>query len=259
MDFKKWLLEHENHHAAFQNAVRQDPHDDTNWLAYADYLDENDHPQQAARIRWWMGARNKMRNEDGGREWDDSHPGSQAHPSYVSLHTKLNTHVKSDWIRRLFGIEHARHAHDRFGHSNEPEIKNAVDDAHHAAEKHAFGLTSDEDRNKAYEKLNKVFIDEFPDTDTGGVPNTAHVVGAEYLGPEWYSVTGAAHSLQPSTDNSQLNMLHHYASSSASHNAVGDDEERYRAGQAAHNSSVNTARKSFDTLHQHMKTNPPPE
>jgi uncharacterized protein (TIGR02996 family) len=245
MNFKQWLLENEQlpgteeTHGAFLHNARENPHDDTNWLVYADYLEEQGHIQQAERIRWWIQARNAMKEENGGRKWDKSRPD----PS--SLHSMINDTVKSDWIKKLFGIEHTRHAAEKFGHVNHPYLKKVIGDAHHVAEKQALGLAS------PYSQ------------ETGAVAEDLQNAINQHAGdrgsPEWYYANAALHGLHPTTDNHQLTMTHHYSASNARRNAANNGRDEAREGQEAHNKSANAARSSFAALQQHMKENPPPE
>lgn len=116
----------ESEHAAFQQAIRDNPHDDTNWLVYADWLDERGQPVQAARARWWAGAKAAIR--------DGVHPDGPYHEDWmVNQLANLPTEV-----RQLVGPELSRHVHDAFpvGHSQEGEI----DTARHFAQMHGLGL-----------------------------------------------------------------------------------------------------------------------
>lgn len=49
--FKKWIALRENDETAFIQAIKASPTDRTVWLVYADWLDEHDRPEEAAKIR----------------------------------------------------------------------------------------------------------------------------------------------------------------------------------------------------------------
>jgi uncharacterized protein (TIGR02996 family) len=51
--------------AAFHAQMAADPSDDTTRLVYADWLDEHDRPEQAARLRWSIGLRRHIRARRG--------------------------------------------------------------------------------------------------------------------------------------------------------------------------------------------------
>src|SRR5262245_22777869 len=47
---------------SFLAAIRSAPDEDTNRLVFADWLDEHDEHRAAARLRWWCGARVRLRD-----------------------------------------------------------------------------------------------------------------------------------------------------------------------------------------------------
>lgn len=125
-------------HQAFQQAIRQSPHDATNWAVYADWLDENGHPQQAARARWWAGAKLAIQH------------GLNPNVKNRELLTQdnINQHIgriadrNGGWIGDLVGAELARHIHEAstFNHPNAAH----ADAARHSLQMHAVGLLSSE-------------------------------------------------------------------------------------------------------------------
>lgn len=80
----------------FERAIAENPDEDTNWLVYADHLDETGGERQAARIRYWIGLRQYARNT----------------PLSVGARRPTTVHMSYDllpeWVGRLVASHHAR-------------------------------------------------------------------------------------------------------------------------------------------------------
>lgn len=114
---------------AFDRVVAEHGADDTNWLVYADWLEEHGNdPQAAARIRWWVGARAAMRDAKPG-VW----PG-QVGENWTVLNFAHPIHAMwsdvPEWVQRLGVVEAARKVGVRHPYQ-------------HAVERRALGLPAD--------------------------------------------------------------------------------------------------------------------
>lgn len=74
----------EQEQAGFHAKILAEPNEDTHKLVYADWLDEHGMEQQAARLRWWVGALRHIQTDPGKMR---DHPGLQLDrlPSWVGM------------------------------------------------------------------------------------------------------------------------------------------------------------------------------
>jgi len=77
--------------AAMHAAMAAAPDDDTVRLAYADWLDENGRPTSAARVKWWVAARERVRAAV-------ADPDNAA--TFENMRVALRA-VRPAWVRRL--------------------------------------------------------------------------------------------------------------------------------------------------------------
>lgn len=110
--------------------IAQQPHEDTPWLVYADHLDESDRPAEAARVRWWIGARQHMNSQP-------VPTGAVGADSASHAQRLANaTHTLPQWIQRALSADIAMRRH-----ADKPLMQEAA----MLRLKVAFGLAHPED------------------------------------------------------------------------------------------------------------------
>jgi uncharacterized protein (TIGR02996 family) len=120
---------------SFRVGMRGDWKDHTCRLVYADWLDDRERYQSAARLRWSVAVRHKAQENvawEGDADWD-------------SVCKAING-IKLEWVRRLYGIEAGRIMRDKY--PNAPEwsaITTIADDTLHVAELYALLLATEEE------------------------------------------------------------------------------------------------------------------
>ena len=125
---------------AFNLALRINPHDDTAKLVYADWLDEHDQPKAAARLRWWVDARRMMR---AGVVWDKPTEWSDAANKFDA--------IKPQWVQRLYAVEFARVAREKYPLAKKwAKLAAVSDDSLAVAERYALLLATDEELSAAW-------------------------------------------------------------------------------------------------------------
>lgn len=220
-------------HAAFQQAIRDNPHDDTNWLVYADWLDERGLPVQAARARWWAGAKGAIR--DG---WNTDMEGATVSHSQlmdgVSDITMGNAGL--NWVRDMAAPELARHVHDAhpIGHTQE----GLAEHARHFAQLHAAGLV--DEPTWAYEAFRAGRDLRFHAAlASGNLRESMHWMGQ--------ASTGTAHSMLANTINTAPMTL--------GYNQWTAPWEMNRVL----NTNRNKSYSGIAALGDYMRQNPPPD
>jgi len=118
----------------FRVAVAANPDDDTAWLVYADWLEENDRPEPAARCRWWMATRIALRE---GVRWD------KCPASALEVKSNINR-INAEWVRRLYVVAVIRLIRSRYAPLPEWGF-NETDATLAVAERFALGLASREE------------------------------------------------------------------------------------------------------------------
>lgn len=119
--------------AAFYGTLRHRTTDRTAKLVFADWLDENDEPTAAARLRWWAETQQKVRN---GLRWDDE-------VSPVDVQSVLENMRSRCWTDVLCAIEILRIILDKSPLADEwSHVAKKIDDVVAVVERHALCIAT---------------------------------------------------------------------------------------------------------------------
>lgn len=235
-------------HQAFLQAMRREPDDDTVRLVYADYLDENGFPNQAARLRWWVGARRAIQDgiQTGGPQ-----------PRNFST-----AYIPQNWVHGLFHNEVSKHAmapHPVLGDDN---LNQLLDDARWVAEKHFLGLDSEGEHADVLRRVADTHAmlahgaPDVYDVPNELISNAVRNVRHSLQGRGWDYTPGRVLTETEDDDaNLPMTAAVWHATESIDPNTWRTDQDHHRLGREA----ANKFSAGLNALNAHMQSNPPPE